>query len=282
MPRTLLTALALLPLATGCGWIASATSEGTEALGNLLLSPADERALGNQLSAQVKQQQRVHPDAFVQQYVDEVARQVLAQVPEAERKQFDFEFTVLDEPDQVNAFALPGGKIFVMSGLLEAVDSEAELASVLGHEIAHVVAGHPSQQLAAQVGIQTLGSLALGQQAGLVQQIAAQVASTGYLAAHTRTMEREADELGLKFLSSARYEPAAMADFFAKLGKMHGGGERNFVENFVATHPAPTERARKIQERIREANLQGEQQQLVGGLERAQQQITGVGGSGAQ
>lgn len=266
---------------SGCSWVAQTTSKATEAVGRALLSPAQEKQLGAELAAQVRQETPQSKDPVVQQYVDSVATKVLATVPEKKRQEFRFTFDVIDAPNDVNAFALPGGHIFVMSGLLEAVDSEAELAGVLSHEVAHVVAGHPSQQLAAQVGVQTLGAIALGGNPGLIQQLAASIVATGYLAAHTREMEEEADTLGVQFLASAGYDPRGMSSFFAELARLQKSSP-NFVERFVSTHPAPAERSRRVSALIAEKRLAGGQQTLVGGLDQVQQRVQGVGGSGRQ
>src|SRR3954471_22877144 len=101
-----------------------------------MISPEQEQQLGAQLAAQVKQQEKVLNDPAVQRYVAQVAGLIVATIP-ASAKKFNFDFTVLDKPGVVNAFTLPGGHIFVYTGLLQMVDSEAELAGVLGHETAH-------------------------------------------------------------------------------------------------------------------------------------------------
>src|SRR5690606_12528518 len=134
-----------------------------------------------------------------------------------------YRFTVIDEPRQVNAFALPGGHIYVYSGLIAAADSEAELAGVLGHEIGHVAERHAAQALGAQFGLQTLASLALGQNPSLIEQIAAGIAAQGYLSRHSRDAERESDSRGLQYLIAAGYDPTAMPAFFKKLERMSGG-----------------------------------------------------------
>jgi predicted Zn-dependent protease len=203
-------------LSTGCATVASVTEPATRAVGELLLSPEDERRLGNQLAAQVRQKENVLDDPGVQRYVDQLGQRLVAQAPRAERR-FDFQFTVLEGPDHVNAFALPGGHIFVYSGLIQAAHSEAELASVLAHEVAHVTAGHPADLLAAQVGLSTLQELALGRNPALLVQLGSAIASQGYLAAYSRDQEQEADKRGLQFLAQAGYEPSAMARFFQEL-----------------------------------------------------------------
>jgi len=271
-------ALALLALANaglaGCAEVAQATRPATEAVGRLLLSPEEEKRIGDQLSAQVRQQEGVVQDPEVQAYLREVGQVMVQAVPEKDRR-FDYTFTVLDAPDSVNAFALPGGHIFVNSGLLKAVDSEAELASVLGHEIAHITLDHPSQQLAAQVGLGTLQQLALGSDPALVAQLGSAIVAQGYLAAHSREAERDADRIGLSYLTAANYSPAAMPRFFSQLAAMNRS-DPNFVQDFFATHPAPGERATTLEAMIAEQHLAPGRQQIVGNLPQMQQRLGGT------
>src|SRR5690606_31574280 len=104
--------------------------------------------------------------------------------------------------------------------------------------VAHVTLGHASQQLAAQVGTETLAALALGNEPGMIAQLAAAIASQGYLAAYSRMDEQAADSTGLSYLAKAGYEPGAMAAFFRKLQGMESS-DRNAVAAFFASHPSP-------------------------------------------
>lgn len=259
-------AVACCPILLGaCAQVATATRAPTEALGKLLLSPEDERAIGAQLASEVRQQENVLDDPEVQRYVTEVGKKIVAAVPEKERR-FPFEIAVIDEPKTVNAFALPGGYLFIYSGLIRAADDEAELASVLAHEVAHVTLGHASQQLAAQVGTQTLAGIALGRDPGLVAQLAAGIAAQGYLAAYSRMDESEADATGLSYLSRAGYDPQAMARFFEKLQGMDQG-RNNPVATFFSSHPSPKDRVTTIERLIKERGYRGGKKSIVGGFE---------------
>ncbi|WNG33331.1 M48 family metalloprotease [Archangium violaceum] len=255
------TALLGLLLGSGCGTVASATRPATRAIGEFVLGPEDEKKLGDQLAAEVKQQEKVLGDAQVQSYVNTLGQRLVAQAPKEERP-FNFQFTVIDAPDTVNAFALPGGHIFVYSGLIRAASDEAELASVLGHEIAHVTSGHARQQLASQVGLGTLQQLLLGSDPNLLAQVGSTIVAQGYLAAYTRGMESEADKRGLQYLDGAGYDPAAMARFFSKLEKMQGSSP-NFVASFFATHPDPGARAKEVNSLIQSRGYGGGQQAIV-------------------
>lgn len=275
--RTMTRALVLVLLASlasaGCAWISRATEPATQAAGELLLSPEQERQLGDQLAAQVKSEEPVLQDPQVQDYVRRVGQQVVQAVPEDQRKGFVYSFTVLDTPETVNAFALPGGHVFVNSGLVRAADSEAELASVLAHEVAHVTEGHVADQLAAQVGAQSLAQLALGQSPDQLARLGAAVATRGYLAAYSRDAEAEADATGLQFLAAANYDLQAMPRFFQKLAAMFGGAGSNFVARFFASHPPPANRAQRLQRLIEGRDFGPGRQAIVGRLEAIQARV---------
>ncbi|XXF77930.1 M48 family metallopeptidase [Myxococcaceae bacterium GXIMD 01537] len=277
--RRLLTCLLLLLAAARCATVSQATKPITQPLGSALLSRDEEQRLGDELAAQVRQQEKVLDDAAVQEYVTRVGERVASTI--RAEPQFRYTFTVLDEPEQVNAFALPGGHIFVYSGLLRAARNEAELASVLGHEIAHVTSGHARDMLAAQVGTQQLQALVLGQNPNMLAQIASQVAATGYLAAHSREAETEADSRGLNYLAAAGYEPGAMVSFFEELARMSGSSP-DLVSQFVASHPDPGDRAKAIQQLIRERGLTGGKDSLIGDFDQMRARVGGPTKAGAR
>lgn len=267
------TALVGLLLGSGCATVASTTRPATQAVGEFVLGPEETKQLGDQLAAEVRQQEKVLDDPTVQRYVDILGQRLVAQAPKEERP-YPFQFTVIDAPDTVNAFALPGGHIFVYSGLIRAADSEAELASVLAHEVAHVTSGHARQQLVSQVGLSTLQQLLFGSDPSLLAQVGSAIAAQGYLAAYTRGMEREADKRGLQFLDTAGYDPAAMARFFEELGKLQGSNP-NFVSAFFATHPEPGNRASEVRSLIQSRGYGGGQQAIVGNDFQRIQALTG-------
>lgn len=273
--RHLLPAATLLGLllTSGCTTLASATRPATRAVGEAVLSPQEEKRLGDQLAAEVKQKEKVLNDPQVQGYVNQLGQRLVNQVPRQERP-FPFQFTVIDAPDTVNAFALPGGHIFVYSGLIRAADSEAELASVLGHEVAHVTSGHSRQLLASQVGLSTLQRLLLGKDPGLVGQIGSAIVAQGYLSSYSRGMESEADKRGLQFLDQSGYDPASMARFFQKLGSL-SQSRPNFVSSFFATHPAPGARAQEISSLIQSRGYGGGEQSFGGDFQSIQARLGG-------
>jgi beta-barrel assembly-enhancing protease len=273
--RHLLPATALfgLLLSSGCSSVSSATRPATRAVGEVVLSPQQEKQLGDQLAAEVKQKEKVLNDPFVQGYVSQLGQRIVDKVPREERP-FPFQFTVIEAPETVNAFALPGGHIFIYSGLIRAAESEAELASVLSHEVAHVTSGHARELLASQVGLSTLEQLVLGKNPGLLAQVGSSIVAQGYLASYSRGMESEADKRGLQFLDEAGYDPAAMARFFRKLDGM-SKSRPNFVSSFFATHPNPGERARVVGSLIESRGYGGGQLFFSGDFQAIQARVGG-------
>lgn len=195
-------------------------------------------------------------DGKLKSYVRNLGNRLAAK---SEQPNAKWTFTVLDSP-VVNAFALPGGYVYVTRGLMALANDEAELAGVIGHEIGHVTAAHGSerQQRAgiAQIGVlaATLGGALLGLPSQSVQAIG-QIGNTlgqGYVASYSRTQEFEADRLGVRYLQRAGYDPEAQADFLANLqdetqlqARIAGGQYNPNRVDFFASHPATAQRVRE-------------------------------------
>ena len=145
-------------------WLVLATLAGCATvrreLGHALIGDQTEIELGTKLAAQIEAEERVHPDSRLQAYIQRVARPLIAEA-QHERPGIRYQIKVIDDPAQINAFAVPGGFLYVYSGLLLVASDEAEVAGVLGHEIGHIVGRHSANQLAAQFGIELLAGLAL-------------------------------------------------------------------------------------------------------------------------
>ncbi len=159
----------------------------------------------------------------------------------------NFEFTLLADPKTVNAFALPGGKIFITRGLFTALQTEGQLAGVLGHEIGHVIERHSNQQMAKQKlfqGLAAAGGVAGGsQQSAQMAQAAAQLFSMKY----GREAELEADNWGVRLTTLAGYDPRAMLGVMQVLEKVGAG---NSPPEFFSTHPKPANREAYLKELI--------------------------------
>ena len=212
-----------------------------------LVSEAQEIQMGQQAAQQVQQSMGFVDDPELQRYVSDIGMRMAAQ---SERPDLPWEFHVVDDA-AVNAFAIPGGFIYVTRGLLSAVTNEAELASVLGHEIGHVTARHSVQQISkaqlAQLGL-GLGSILssdIAQFAGLASQ-GLQLLFLKY----GRDAENQADELGFRYALNQNYDVREMDDVFATLDRVSeqaGGGK---LPEWLSTHPNPGNRVERTQARL--------------------------------
>ena len=173
----------------------------------------------------------------------------------------NFNFYLLDDPKTINAFALPGGQIFITRALFEKLDNEAQLAGVLGHEIGHVIERHSAQQMAAgqlgqlltmAVGVGASG----GDDGGRKAQMAAAMANQMTQLHYSRGDESQADSFGLKDMAQAGYDPRAMLDVMKVLKEASGGGGGGTPE-FMQTHPLPETRLQEIQQEIEKAYPNG-------------------------
>jgi hypothetical protein len=200
--------------------------------------------IGKEYSAEVKKQADVVDNPRLQNYVKEIGQR-LAQQPEADS--YPYEFTLINEPS-INAFALPGGPIFVHSGLIDAADNEAQLAGVLAHEISHIALRHGTSQASKSQMIQlpaVLAGAVLGNGGALAQisQVGIGLGLEALITKYSRGAEKEADALGARIMSQAGYDPLEMARFFEKLAAE--GGARPPI--FLSTHPDPGRRTELVQ-----------------------------------
>jgi predicted Zn-dependent protease len=212
-----------------------------------LISESQEVQLGREAAQEVQQSIGLVDDRELQDYVHRIGTTLAGT---SERPALPWTFRVVDDPTP-NAFALPGGFIFVTRGLLNLMDSEAELASVLGHEIGHVTARHSvnqiSQQQLAQLGLGLGGILfpeiqPFGQALGAGLQL--------LFLKHGRDDERQADELGFGYASTQGYDLREMADVFQALQRYGDRKERSALPSWLATHPAPEERVEAARLRL--------------------------------
>ena len=217
-------------------------------LGATLVPVETEIELGRRLAAKVEAEHRVLRDRQVQRYVRFLARPLIEQAWR-DRPGIDYRVTVLDDPGQVNAFALPGGPTYVFTGLMLLAGDESELASVLAHELGHVVARHSANQLASRWGIQILTSIALGEDPEALAAIFADFSAGGFMARFSREDELQADDLALRYITAAGYDPRGMVRMFQGLQSVEGGSSGP-LGGLLATHPATAERIERLQRRI--------------------------------
>lgn len=238
-------AVAVTGLLAGC-----ATNPVTGKSQFSLVSSAQELQIGRDGYTAVVQQYGVYADPRVAAYVDSVGQRV-AHV--SHEPGLAWHFTVLDDPE-VNAFAMPGGYIYVTRGILTHLNSEAQLAGVLGHEEGHVTARHTAQQLTQQQ-IASLGLGVAGMVAPVIQQYggAAQQALGLLFLRFSRAHETQADDLGVAYTAKANYDPNEIPNTYAMLGRvMRASGST--LPTFLSTHPDPGNREQRTGEEARAAS----------------------------
>jgi predicted Zn-dependent protease len=239
LARTLLIVL----VACGC-----ATNPATGRRQVILMSEAEEIQLGKQSDAEVRKQMGLYEDAELQQYVRSVGDR-LARA--AHRPALPWSFAVVDEP-AVNAFALPGGYIYLTRGIMPFLRDEAELAAVMGHEIGHVDARHQaaaySRQTLAGGGLAILGILVPETQP--LQGVASVAFGLMFLK-HGREDELEADRLGVGYSAASGWDPRGMTGLLGTLARLdEASGSRRGVPNWALTHPPATDRVAKVEEAV--------------------------------
>ena len=219
------------------------------------ITPEQEIALGLQAAPEMEQQfGGEDPDANAQAKVDEVGQRLVSRSA-AGQTPYRFEFHLLNDPETINAFALPGGQVFITDGLLRRLRTEGQLAGVLGHEIGHVVARHGAEQIAKQQLTQGLTGAAVlatyDPNDPSSRNSAAVAAMIGQLVTMRfgRQDELEADHLGVRLASESGYDPRAMIQLMQILEESSKG---NQPPEFFSTHPNPQNRIQRIQEAIRE------------------------------
>lgn len=237
-----------------------------------LYSRQQDVEIGREAAAQVKQQYQVAQSPALQAYVGRIGQR-LASTPAA--GDFPYSFTVLNNPS-VNAFALPGGPVFVNSGLIAEVNSEAELAGVIAHEIAHVQLRHGTNQVSKATVIQlpaTVAGAALGGSAtAQIVQAGLGVGLNGLFLSYSRGAESDADALGVRIMSQAGYDPMAMARFFQTLEA--SGGARG--PQFLSSHPNPGNRVQAIRAEVAAMPQKRYTADVPGGIETAKREVAAL------
>jgi predicted Zn-dependent protease len=210
-----------------------------------LMSESQEIAMGRESDAQVRAEMGVYNDPALAKYVSDIGLR-LAKL--SERPSLPWQFTVVDQP-AINAFALPGGFIYITRGILPFLDNEAELAGVLGHEIGHVTARHSVRQYTRTIGgVAALGALGVFVPAARpFGQISEQALGLLFLK-YGRADEMQADQLGARYEASDGWDPAGVPGMLSTLGRLdEAAGERKGVPNWLSTHPDPLTRVSEIE-----------------------------------
>jgi hypothetical protein len=239
-------------------------------------SPADDVKLGQEAAAQVRKEMPLIRDAAVDEWVQSVGRRLVSAIPpEYQHKEFTYTFEVVNQKE-INAFALPGGPMFLNRGMIEAAKSEGEVAGVMGHEISHVALRHGTAQATKGQKFQ-LGAI-LGQVAGAVVggtagAIIAQGSQFGlgtYFLKYGREYESQADLLGAQILARAGYDPRQMANMFKTIEAQ--GGSRQ--PEWLSSHPNPGNRYEAINREA--AKLQVDPRPDTGEFQAARSRLTAM------
>src|SRR5688572_16468742 len=225
--------LAILPLALAAAPLTALS----------LISVNDEIMMGRAAQQQVRKTVPPLPDRDLNAYVSRVGRQLAAR---ARGPRYPYSFSIANYRE-LNAFALPGGPIWINRGILYAAANESQLAGVLAHEIAHVGQRHAADQITKQLianGFLGLLGAVLGNDPGAARtaQAGARILAGGYMLKFSRDDEREADRVGQQIMQRAGWDPRGLPEFLAILRRQQGH-DPGSVEVFLSSHPAPAERA---------------------------------------
>ena len=220
----------------------------TGATGGLkLVSVNDEIGIGRKTQQEVRRQIPVLRDATINSYIDRLGGRIAAR---ADGPRYPYSFDVANKRD-INAFALPGGPIWVHRGLIDAAQNEAQLAGVIAHEVAHIANRHAAEQMTkgtfANVGLGLLGAFLGNGTGGQIAQLGAGFAANAVMLKFSRDHEREADLEALQYMQRAGYDPRGMVEFLQVL-RSRQRRDPGSVQTFFSSHPAPAERVQRLQQ----------------------------------
>ena len=219
-----------------------------------IFTDAEEVQLGKQFSREIEKEMKIYSDPVVTAYIDQLGQHLASY---SQRRNITYHFKVVNT-EVVNAFAVPGGYLYVNIGLIRAAENESELAGVIGHEIGHVVGKHGVKQLTRQLGLAAMAQLALGEDQSELKKMVAGLAANGVLTKYSRDAEREADIYAVQEMYDAGIDPEGMATFFEKLRNLQKSRPSKLQQLF-STHPLTTERITAVRSQIsrlpRKSNL---------------------------
>ena len=227
-----------------------------------IFSLQDDAQLGQELNAQIQSDLVEYPifrgDPAIKIYiVSQIFNQILQSSQVKHTDVFNYQMEIIDDDSTLNAFALPGGYVYVYSGLLKYLNSSAALAGVLGHEIAHAELRHATQRMTAYYGVSILLNIILGENPSQLEEIAANLfVGLGFLA-NSRADEDQADDYSIKYLVDTRFYPGSVMFFFEQMrddGLVSSNADE--IAAFLSTHPDPIDRINKTQERLQQAGIQ--------------------------
>lgn len=208
-----------------------------------VVSVPQEVQLGEQVAGEVRQQMQISQDAALNAKVNAMGQRLVQALPQ---KDFTYQFYVVNDKSP-NAFTIPGGKIYVHTGLLEFAKSDEEVAGVIAHEIGHAYQRHPAKSISRQYGVQTLTQILFKNSAaaqGQLKTIAVQIAQNSVLTHYGREDEYEADEAGFYILRRSGQSVKGLLSFFERLQQVQGKG--GAFTKFLSTHPPTPDRIARL------------------------------------
>lgn len=219
-----------------------------------LFSPSDDLQLGQQLEAEIASNPNEYPilnNAQATAYLQNMVNTIINS-PEIKYKgTFAYQVKIINT-NTVNAFAAPGGYLYVYKGLIKFLDNEATMAAVLAHEVAHAERRHATKRMTKQYGVTLLLGLLLGNNPSVLEEIASNLLTGLAFLKNSRDDEYEADEYSFKYLQSTSWYPGGTKLFFEKIGANQSGGK---LEELLSTHPLPQDRITKIDNLIIQYNI---------------------------
>jgi beta-barrel assembly-enhancing protease len=244
-------------------------------------SVADDVKIGQQGAAEVARQLPLLPEGGdVDNYVESVGRRLVAAIPrQFQHPEFRYTFSVVNARD-INAFALPGGPMFVNRGMIEAARTEGEMAGVMAHEISHVALRHGTAQATKQsnpgvqlgaIGGAILGAIIGGNVGGVIAQ-GTQLGLSAYLLKYSREYETQADILGAQIMARAGYDPRDLANMFRTIQQQGGGGG----PEWLSSHPDPGNRFERINQEARLLNVPASRGSDSAAFQRIQRSLRGL------
>jgi predicted Zn-dependent protease len=238
--RFILTIAFLLLFFTGC-----AKTPVTERSQFIVISSSQEMQLGMQESSKIKQSAKISTDKALNERIASIGRRI-ADV--SGRPDFEWEFTVIDD-DTVNAFCLPGGKVFFYTGILKLTENDDQIATVMGHEIAHALARHGAERMSMQI-VSDVGAQALAialdippEYENLYAQAYGITTQVGVILPYSRKFEYEADQIGIYLMWKAGYDPQQAVRFWERMKAASKGSK---PPAFLSTHPSDDARIAEI------------------------------------
>lgn len=237
-----------------------------------LYTPQEQVAIGKQLDTEIRSNPKEYPidkgDAAVKDYIDKKIFRPILESPAVKYKTvFNYQLEIIHRDDVINAFATPGGYVYVYTGLLKYIDSESALAGILAHEIAHAENEHASKRMFDAMALQGLTSLVINEKSSQILQIGAALGINGWIMKNSRTDEDQSDQCSFDYLRSTRFYPGGVKFMFEKLKddgavSSKSAGDKNILsaivkgaEIFFASHPEPIERIAVTDKRLTDAKI---------------------------